>query len=186
MMTDPSDLVERPGRYTSEAYAAIEQLQAVGFDFAEADMIYHGDMLGRRLGAKASQALISLQAERDEARAWVAKLQAALMFWMPGVTEATDTGLERSAGDDAFLLAGFDGQFPATCWGDDLTARLSAAEAEIGRMREALEPFAKLAEAMAENTKPDDWISWGYNDADLLYGDFRRARAALQPTGKTP
>jgi hypothetical protein len=48
-------------RYTPEANAAIEQLQAAGFDYAEADMIYHGDMLGPALGAKTATLITSLR-----------------------------------------------------------------------------------------------------------------------------
>jgi hypothetical protein len=48
-------------RYTPEANAAIEQLQAAGFDYAEADMIYHGDMLGSALGAKTAALITSLR-----------------------------------------------------------------------------------------------------------------------------
>jgi hypothetical protein len=58
-------------RYTPEANAAIEQLQAAGFDYAEADMIYHGDMLGSALGAKTAALITSLREARAEIAALV-------------------------------------------------------------------------------------------------------------------
>ena len=51
---------------------------------------------------------------------------------------------------------------------------------------EALKPFSRLADAMSEQTpdiKADGRVVWGYNDADLTYGDFRRALAALSKAG---
>jgi len=59
-------------------------------------------------------------------------------------------------------------------------SRATALQQERDKLKEALQPFAKLATEMAENTKPDDWTAWGYNDAVLTYGDFRRARNALE------
>lgn len=56
----------------------------------------------------------------------------------------------------------------------------------IDRLEAALKPFAELAAAMSDNPKPDDWIAWGYNSADILYGDFRAARRALTPVAETP
>lgn len=54
---------------------------------------------------------------------------------------------------------------------------------EVERMREALEPFAKLGALFLDPdnqaTKGDDRPVWGYNSIDLTYGDFRRAFAAL-------
>lgn len=51
--------------YTPEANAAIAKLQALGFDYAEADMIYHGEKLGSALGAKVYTALEQMQRERE-------------------------------------------------------------------------------------------------------------------------
>lgn len=79
-----------------------------------------------------------LTAERDEDKAHIAKLQAALMFWMPGVSEAIEVELNGRAGDDAYLLAGYAGEFHATCWGDDILARAIAAEASLALKAEAL------------------------------------------------
>lgn len=54
-------------------------------------------------------------------------------------------------------------------------------EARVAVLEGALKPFAEVAAAMSDNPKPDDWIAWGYNSADILYGDFRAARRALTP-----
>ena len=59
-------------------------------------------------------------------------------------------------------------------------------EARVAVLEGALKPFAELAAAMSDNPKPDDWIAWGYNSADILYGDFRAARRALTPVAETP
>jgi hypothetical protein len=97
---------------------------------------------------EAAAALRQALAERDQYANWYdserahsTKLEAALMFWMPGVCEETDSGLERSAGDDAYLLAGTFADFPATCWGDDVLARATTAEARIAE----LTPLVKQA-----------------------------------------
>jgi hypothetical protein len=69
-------------RYTPEANAAIEQLQAAGFDYAEADMIYHGDKLGSALGAKTAALITSLRAERDEAVALHTSVETDAAVWV--------------------------------------------------------------------------------------------------------
>lgn len=61
---------------------------------------------------------------------------------------------------------------------------------EVERLRAALEPFATLyRESMRDFPdgtrkfeRPDDRHAWGFNNANLTWGDFRRA-AALQPSG---
>jgi len=73
------------------------------------------------------------------------------------------------------------------CLLDGKDAEASAAppqpSGEVERMREALEPFAKLGALFLDPdnqaTKGDDRPVWGYNSIDLTYGDFRRAFAAL-------
>jgi hypothetical protein len=146
-----------------------------------------------RVKAEAASALLALEGERDESAKFVKKLQTALMFWMPGVREATDTGLERSAGDDAFLLVGFDIPEPKTCWGDDILARAEAAEAEVARLREALEPFAAAItrydaewddKSGSQAREPDEekvtFLGWLGDYFDMVtLGDLRRARTAL-------
>jgi hypothetical protein len=57
--------------------------------------------------------------------------------------------------------------------------RAEAAEAEVKRLREALEPFAALGEEASWMTKPDDAGAWGFDGVSLTWGDFRRARTTL-------
>lgn len=69
------------------------------------------------------------------------------------------------------------------------SARAEAAEAEIARLREALEPFARVAEHDIGESESDvdrfRPMTAGNNRAPLLtVGDFRRARAALAEEGK--
>ena len=68
---------------------------------------------------------------------------------------------------------------------ENLRTRL---EAEVARMREALEPFAEVGEAMSWlDTSP--WVKAAddtpYASQGLTFGDFRRARAVLQPDNLT-
>lgn len=50
----------------------------------------------------------------------------------------------------------------------------------IAGLKEALRPFAKIADAIAYAAdKPDDVAIYGHNLTFVTYGDFRRARAAL-------
>lgn len=78
-------------RYTPEANAAIEQLQAAGFDYAEADMIYHGDMLGPALGARTATLITSLRealkpfaVEADDLRAATSDAQKIKLYATAG------------------------------------------------------------------------------------------------------
>lgn len=64
----------------------------------------------------------------------VQHLQAALMFWMPGVY-AADTADNERAAKDAYLLAGFDCKVPDRCWGDEMLARVRELEAELSDQR---------------------------------------------------
>jgi hypothetical protein len=69
-------------RYTPEANAAIEQLQAAGFDYAEADMIYHGDMLGSALGAKTATLITSLREALEREKALHASVETDAADWI--------------------------------------------------------------------------------------------------------
>lgn len=69
----------------------------------------------------------------------------------------------------------------------ELTTRLEAAEAEVARMRSALEPFAKCSEVYP-NAVADANIGFGaVHDprCPLTIGDFHRARALVQPGERT-
>lgn len=143
-LPSPTDTRERV--LTGAEYEAIHN---AGIDAYEAatpkDYRYSATALRKAIDAaravEAASALTAAEAraveaakERDEATAWRIRLQHALMFWMPGVREATDTGLDRSAGDDAYLLIDFRGDAPSACWGDDILARAEAAEAKIAEL----------------------------------------------------
>lgn len=71
-------------------------------------------------------------------RQQVEKLQAALAFWMPGVSEGIEIELDGRAGDDAYLLSGFDGEVPSVSWGDKTLARAEAAESELANAQTVL------------------------------------------------
>jgi hypothetical protein len=55
-----------------------------------------------------------------------------------------------------------------------------AAERLLAEAREALKPFAALGEHAAWMEKPDDKGAWGFDDAMLTWGDFRKAHQALE------
>lgn len=69
----------------------------------------------------------TLEAELSKAREREQRLQAALAFWMPGVTDSIEFELNGRAGDDAQLLVVFEGEVPQTSWGDTVLGRLSKA-----------------------------------------------------------
>lgn len=66
------------------------------------------------------------------------KLQNALAYWMPGVTEEIEISTNGRCGDDALLLVGCEGPFNDKCWGNEAITRAEAAEAEVKRYRVAL------------------------------------------------
>jgi len=70
---------------------------------------------------------------------------------------------------------------------------LSEAREEIGRLRDALEPFVRLANSYfyryetrpgewreSHENDPDDRAVYGINRVEITTGDFRRARKALE------
>jgi hypothetical protein len=69
-------------------------------------------------------------------------------------------------------------------------ALIEEAATLITSLREALEPFAQVGETMTAQS-PDDrspWVTHGdrthYGNQGLTFGDFRRARNALNPSRK--
>lgn len=60
---------------------------------------------------------------------------------------------------------------------------------ERDEAREALKPFAALydesmrdyPDGTAKHERPDDRHAWGFNNANLTWGDLRRARSTLSP-----
>ena len=71
-----------------------------------------------------------------EERSHRQKLQIALAFWMPSVSEPIEIITKGRCGDDACLLAGSDAPFENECWGDEIYARALAAEAEVTRLKQ--------------------------------------------------
>lgn len=75
-------------------------------------------------------------------------------------------------------------------------AALAASQAEVERLREGLRPFARIMQEKLKdyqdgtpNEGPaDDKQAWGFNDIDLRWGDFRRARTltADEPPQEQP
>lgn len=95
--------------------------------------------------------LVAAEKERDEARGRVERLQAALFFWMPSVHPDTDTGLARSAGDDAYMLAGYSGPELGPCWGDDTLAALDALKGRVAELEAGLANINQAALRAAED-----------------------------------
>lgn len=62
-----------------------------------------------------------------------------------------------------------------------LARQAEAMNREMAELREALQPFARLADELSVDmgSKPNDRPIWGFNGAELTYGDFRRARALI-------
>ncbi|HEX2753687.1 MAG TPA: hypothetical protein VHP34_11405 [Alphaproteobacteria bacterium] len=123
--------------------------------------------------------LEAAKAENEHDAKTIHRLQAALSYWMPSITEIIEIELYGKAGDDAYLLAGFTGDVPMPSWGDRAIARYKAAEAEIAVLREALEPFAEAVEdwhEMGESRPISPWTS-------ITVGHLRRARAAGRREG---
>lgn len=71
------------------------------------------------------------------------RLQAALLFWMPGVDMRLDEPTRELAAKDAGLLAGNSDPLNGPCWGDAILERALAAEARADAMQERC---AKVAE----------------------------------------
>jgi predicted RNA-binding protein with TRAM domain len=84
---------------------------------AEAELLTMTKKFNGAVGLKEQQRMRAEYAE-DHAQ----RLQAALAFWMPGVSEAVEIETNGRAGDDAQLLAGFNGTVPTISWGDKVQA----------------------------------------------------------------
>ena len=87
----------------------------------------------------AATAIDSLLKERDAQAVLVQKLQRALMCWMPGVSEATETETNGRCGDDAQLLAGYEGEFPSECWGDKAVAKADSLQARVKELEDEIQ-----------------------------------------------
>lgn len=167
-MTAPNPVIEE-----AKMKALVERLMARAATLDNA-----GDGLGyysagdASLDRKAASALAALTRERDEAERRIERLHAALIFWMPSVSEEIERELDGRAGDDAYLLAGFMGKLPEQSWGDKVLTRAEAAEA---RATAAEEDAARLdwldAVNLRTNERNGNVYGWRY--------DINHNRAAL-------
>lgn len=80
----------------------------------------------------------SLAAEREQDAKQIHRLQAALAYWLPSVTDDIEIELNGKAGDDAYLLTGFTGDVQMPSWGDTAITRATTAEAERDALRKVL------------------------------------------------
>ena len=79
--------------------------------------------------------------------------------------------------------------FPLYMMHTEAADRIEALEAKVQRLREALRPFAKSKQVFdkAEPCLPDGHaynLTWNMDEGrcDFTLGQFRRARAAMEPT----
>jgi hypothetical protein len=108
---------------------------------------------------------------------FIHRLQAALAFWMPGVHESIEIELNGRPGDDAMLLAGFEGEVPAESWGDRTLTRAAAAEAvaaELRKERDRLNGCLNLA-----NERTDENFDQAVKSA-FIAAKLRRENEALR------
>lgn len=92
-----------------------------------------------------------------------------------GVVECHECGAALLADSEAEAIDAWNRRSPTQAGGD-----------VVGALADALKPFAtfhqiarKVAEFNDLPEKPDGEFAWGFNDAVLTWGDFRRARQAL-------
>ena len=126
----------------------IERLRAATMGFDWSDLPDDALIPAVPLLREAADRIASLEAERDDARQQRDEIGRA---WDKADARAKEA--------------------------EERAARLEKALAEA---REALEPFARIAHQFDRGNlksiaKDDDKAAWGYNDANLTYGDFRRA-----------
>lgn len=124
--------------------------------------------------------IVAALAAAETEREWLAKLQSALAFWMPSVTEAIEIELNGRAGDDAYLLAGFDGEVPVPSWGDKAISRAEAAEAKLASLPALLAETRKkaLEEAAAIENRPPRTL--GEAMLESPFKAVERYRAAIR------
>ncbi|KGE79658.1 hypothetical protein LW14_27980 [Rhizobium sp. H41] len=125
--------------------------------------------------------LESLQRENEELKRDLSheashrqKLQNALAYWMPGVTEEIEISTNGRCGDDALLLVGSEGEFEDKCWGNEVLARAEAAEAEVARLQ---------AEIDRKSSMPGDHRYWEGRYRDEA-DENEKLRQALKPFAK--
>lgn len=97
---------------------------------------------------------------------------------------ASDSEIREIMHDElyTFLLPNIKKLDAAVKEADALRDQLAASEERVREMREALEPFAAMAEAIGESRpsiRTDEDTVYGFEKTRLSLGDFKRARAAL-------
>jgi hypothetical protein len=60
---------------------------------------------------------------------------------------------------------------------EKLADALTSIKAERDRLREALKPFAKMADQMPASKT---WIAWGYDFTAITFEDFRKAASLIK------
>jgi hypothetical protein len=76
-----------------------------------------------------------------------------------------------------------EGYYRQALYGNDVRdPRIKSLEKEMERLREALKIFAIYADYLDENygDHPDHYVSKGFRGEIITFGDFRKARSALQ------
>lgn len=118
----------------------------------------------------------ALQRRAEEAEALAERLKREAQFHASEARTANSTIYEIYQ-----VVSGGRGE-PGNWHGaEPVRAKLEALQRENAELREALKPFALLADELSidMSSRPNDRPAWGFNDAELTYGDFRRARALL-------
>lgn len=113
------------------------------------------------------------------------KLQAALLFWMPSVTEEIEISTNGRCGDDAGLLAGYDGPIDESCWGDEIIVRAQRARREaLGDAAQAIFTMGAWYPTFADKRIPctfDEGTSAAYEIVRELEGQAERALIPSEP-----
>lgn len=63
---------------------------------------------------------------------------------------------------------------------NNLSSAILSLIARVEQMEEALRPFARLGEEAKWLGHADDRQAWGFDNVNLMWGDFRKARHALE------
>lgn len=134
--------------------------------------------IGSNLADAAADALTEARAEIERQADWIRCLQAALMFWMPGVDMRLDDATRELAADDAKLLSGYSGPLDCSCWGDEILARAISAESELStlraRVREVVGPFARLDTSHTDDID-DSALVFENEGGNIVLGHLRAA-----------
>lgn len=163
-MSQIEELVERLKGPMPNRAAAVQDMKGVNvieFDWLKIEAERN----------EAAAALTTLLRERDEARETLSDLHSGKSAVLPH---------SRDHAEKLYTIA-------VAClkqYGSDPEARAESAEAQVERMREALEPFADIDGEGDEDFADDTPVEIKFGRSAVYtakLGDFRRARAALEP-----